>query len=200
MPSESGNKLLIRQTIETPPTNHTARPALQTLEHVRASKSDDTRHDSTRSLSILKVTTNCQPSSSQTSKRKPLKFNWNNCIYISLLVDWLKMDHSHMDHGGMAMPAAMCNMNVSLHSSLPSLPFPSLPIKSFHSNASYLFREEYRREWLTMAFCETDALHLEHQQPLHHLPLVAHPNHARPNLLFALSRSIDRCLRSPTIR
>ncbi len=57
------------------------------------------------------------------------------------------MDHGSMDHGGMDMPA-MCNMNVRLL---------CLTITAYMLNNV------------------PDALHMEHNESLHNLPLVAHP-------------------------
>jgi len=81
------------------------------------------------------------------------------------------MDHSHMSHGDMDMGGSdsQCQMNVhppyspSLPIRLPSRP----PSPDLHQPPTDLSPP-------------TDALHLLHPQPLHHLPLLAHNHHPLP--------------------
>jgi hypothetical protein len=88
------------------------------------------------------------------------------------------MDHSGMDHGGHGggMPMDMCSMSVCLASMFePYLSYPS----KLYSNTSM-----------------ADALHVEHQEPLLDLQMVAHPLNPRSYLLPPRDRRPHSSLRS----
>lgn len=97
-----------------------------------------------------------------------------------------KMDHSHMDHSGMdhgGMNGPMCNMNVRSPSPYLRTQMQS-QFPSRNSEANLVI---------------VDALHLGHNKPLHYIPLVAHPNGCRTDLLPPRRRCSDCRLRSHSI-
>jgi hypothetical protein len=96
-------------------------------------------------------------------------------------MDMSSMDHGGMGHGGMDMPSDRCNMNVSDTEILYLLP-------RLRANNNL-----------------ADALHMGHQQPLHHLPLLARPRHTLPHHLPSRhcrpgGRLRSHPLRRPTLR
>lgn len=79
---------------------------------------------------------------------------------------------AHSGHGGMDMDSERCSMHVRC-----SIPFFKMPLTVFLA----------------------DAFHLGHEEPLHRLPMVAHPRQSQPHRFSPRHRGYNCWVRSTTL-